>query len=114
MNGRVSGLTMNTSKTGKKYATMTINGVEGSSFDTHFFDKEGKMVDYDTEERDGYIIFKWVGEVNEEVVFAKASLAAKALECAVQRANGVGSEVKSDALLNIADTYLNWLLSKSV
>lgn len=114
MNGKVSDLTMNTSKTGKKYASMTINGVKGSSFDTNFFDKEGKTVNYETEERDGYIIFKWVGEVNEEVIFAKASLAAKALECAVQRANGVGSEVKSDALLKIADTYLNWLLSKSV
>ena len=47
MNGKVSDLTMNTSKTGKKYASMTINGVKGSSFDTNFFDKEGKTVNYE-------------------------------------------------------------------
>ena len=114
MNGKVSDLTMNTSKTGKKYASMTINGVKGSSFDTNFFDKEGKTVSYETEERDGYTMFKWVGEVNEEVIFAKASLAAKALECAVQRANGVEASLLTPDLLKIADAYLNWLTSRSV
>ena len=136
MQGKVDKVEAKTSqKTGKSYYSVTINGVQGNSFDDNFVGTEGTIVNYESETSGKFTNYKFIkGEgakssssnnstppppAPPKPVTAgeiKLLFIPKALECAINAAKLTCKDgtITSEQIMKVAKVYLTWMINEGL
>ena len=135
MQGKVDKVEAKTSqKTGKAYYSVTINGVQGNSFDDNFVGTEGTVINYESETSGKFTNYKFLkGEGAKSsspnnstpaptpykpvtAADIKLLFIPKALESAINGAKLTCKDgtITSKLIMEVADAYLTWMVAKAM